>query len=88
MKSACHGENAPRNGRWPLGEAGGGGGPRVLQAPIRQVKRARRLRRAMSLPEVLLWQQLRKRLGAKVQAAVPIGQMTADFACLEHRQII
>jgi very-short-patch-repair endonuclease len=43
----------------------------------------------MSLPEVLLWQQLRKRPGAlKFRKQFPIGEMTVDFACLEQRLII
>jgi very-short-patch-repair endonuclease len=43
----------------------------------------------MSLPEVLLWQQLRKRPAAlKFRKQFPIGEMTVDFACLERRLII
>jgi very-short-patch-repair endonuclease len=43
----------------------------------------------MSLPEVLLWQVLRKRPdGHKFRRQFPIGQLTADFACLERRLII
>jgi len=47
------------------------------------------LRREMSLPEVLLWQQLRKRpAGFKFRRQFPISQITTDFACLEIRLII
>jgi very-short-patch-repair endonuclease len=47
------------------------------------------LRRQMSLPEVLLWQQLRQRPGGlKFRRQFPIGQITADFACLEQHLII
>jgi len=43
----------------------------------------------MSLPEVLLWQQLRKRKeGLKFRKQFPIGEMTVDFACLERRLIV
>src|SRR3954453_295274 len=78
----------PRNGEGYHAQHGGGG-PRILQAPIKQVKRARDLRRKMSLSEVLLWQQLRKRpKGCKFRKQFPIGEMTVDFACLEHRLII
>ena len=43
----------------------------------------------MSLPEVLLWQQLRKRPDAlKFRKQFPIGEMTVDFACLERRLVI
>ena len=80
----------PRNGEGNRSaKPSGGGGPRLLQTPIKQVKRARSLRRQMSLPEVLLWQQLRKRPdGLKFRRQFPIGEMTADFACLDKRLII
>jgi len=78
----------PRNGEGDHAEHGGGG-PRVLQARIKQVKRARKMRREMSLPEVLLWQHLRKRPhDLKFRKQFPIGDMTVDFACLERRLII
>ena len=63
--------------------------PAVLDTPIKQVRRARQLRRQMSLPEVLLWRVLRQRPeGLKFRRQFPIGQITADFACLERRLII
>jgi len=80
----------PRNGEGDRSaKPSGGGGPRILQVPIKQVKRARLLRKTMSLPEVLLWQELRKRPdGLKFRKQFPIGEMTVDFACLERRLII
>ena len=43
----------------------------------------------MSLPEVLLWQALRKRPeGLKFRRQFPVGPITTDFACLERRLII
>jgi len=43
----------------------------------------------MSLPEVLLWQQLRKRpQGLKFRRQFPIADITVDFACLNRRFII
>jgi len=83
----------PRNGEGDHAEHGGGGprrlNPQVLRTPIKQLKRARALRRKMSLPEVLLWQVLRKRPeGLKFRKQFPIGEMTVDFACLERRLII
>jgi very-short-patch-repair endonuclease len=85
----------PRNGEGDRSaQPSGGGGPRrlnprVLRTPIKQVKRARSLRKTLSLPEVLLWQQLRKRPGGlKFRKQFPIGRMTVDFACLERRLII
>ena len=82
------GRNPPRNGEGDRAKRGGGG-PRILHTPIKQVKRARSLRKNMSLPEVLLCQQLRKRPdGHKFRKQFPIGEMTVDFACLERRIII
>jgi very-short-patch-repair endonuclease len=67
----------------------GGGAPAVLRSPIKQVKRARELRRNMSLPEILLWQQLRRRPGGyKFRRQFPVVGLTTDFACLERRLVI
>ena len=78
----------PRSGEGDRAQRGGGG-PRILKTPIEQIKRARSLRREMSLPEVLLWQQLRRRPdGLKFRRQFPIGTITVDFACLERRLII
>ena len=78
----------PRNGEGDHAKHGGGG-PRILQTPIKQVKRARALRREMSLPEVLLWQALRQRPdGLKFRRQFPTDRVTTDFACLSHRLII
>ena len=83
-------QNPPRNGKGDRSaKPSGGGGPRILKVPIKQVKRARKLRQQMSLPEVLLWQQLRKRPGElKFRRQFPISEMTVDFACLDRRLII
>lgn len=81
-------QNPPRNGEGDHAQHGGGG-PRVLQVPIKQVKRARKLRRRLSLPEVMVWQVLRSRPNAlKFRRQFPIGPFTADFACLDRRLII
>ncbi len=80
--------NPPRNGEGDQPKAGGGG-PRVLQSPIKVVKRARRLRKEMSLPEVLLWQELRKRPGGhKFRKQFPQADISIDFACLASRLAI
>ena len=54
-----------------------------MRAPILTFKRARRLRRDMSLPEVLLWRQLRgQRLaGLRFRRQHPIGPYVIDFYC-------
>jgi very-short-patch-repair endonuclease len=78
----------PRNGEGDRAKRGGGG-PRLLKSPIKQVKRARKLRREMSLPEVLLWQVLQTRpAGLKFRRQFPGDRMTVDFACLSHRFIV
>jgi very-short-patch-repair endonuclease len=44
--------------------------------------RARKLRREMSLPEVLLWMQLKERPGGlKFRKQHPFGHYVADFYC-------
>ena len=63
--------------------------PPVLRQPIKQVKRARALRKEMSFPEVLLWVQLQKRPGGhKFRKQVPQKPYTLDFACLKARLCI
>jgi very-short-patch-repair endonuclease len=53
------------------------------------VKRARRLRKEMSLPEVLLWRELQKRPGGfKFRKQFPQGGFAVDFACLGARLAI
>ena len=53
------------------------------------VRRARMLRRSMTLPEVLLWQELRKRpSGFKFRRQHPAGPYILDFACLSAHLVI
>lgn len=53
------------------------------------VRKARRLRKAMSLPEVLLWEQLRKRPGGlKFRRQHPSGPYILDFYCSDARLAI
>jgi very-short-patch-repair endonuclease len=43
----------------------------------------------MTLPEVLLWQQLRKRpSGLRFRRQFPVGGYVLDFACLDRRLAI
>jgi very-short-patch-repair endonuclease len=51
------------------------------------VTRARQLRRQLSLPEGLLWRELRARPGGfKFRRQHPIGPYTLDFFC--HRSAL
>jgi len=53
------------------------------------VTRARRLRRDMSLPEVLLWKHLKGQPdGLKFRRQHPSGELTLDFYCADARLAI
>jgi very-short-patch-repair endonuclease len=66
---------------------GGGGVPKaraseggVPQTQSPRIYAARQLRREMSLPEVMLWQRLRRKAsGMKFRRQHPIGSYVADF---------
>ena len=75
----------PDTGRG-TGEAGGGG-VRTMLRPETVV--ARNLRKDMSLPEVMLWQQLRgRKSGLKFRRQHPIGPYVVDFYCSQASLII
>ncbi|RHW17723.1 endonuclease domain-containing protein [Sphingomonas gilva] len=58
-----------------------------MQRPV--VYAARRLRKTMSLPEVLLWQRLRSRPhGLKFRKQHPIEPYIVDFFCSEAALVI
>jgi very-short-patch-repair endonuclease len=76
----------PGTGRGTIRKANGGGGA-SLRKP--EVYAARKLRRRMSPPEVLLWSQVRRRkLGFKVLRQHPIGSYSADFYIPTARLVI
>ena len=54
-----------------------------MRAPQQTLDRARKLRRAMTLPEVVLWQALRKNrlAGLRFRRQHPIGPYILDFYC-------
>ena len=58
-----------------------------MEAPKLTVERARKLRRKLTLPEVLLWQALRggKLDGARFRRQHPIGSYILDFYCDEAK---
>jgi very-short-patch-repair endonuclease len=68
-------------------KAGGGGGGETLRRPA--VYAARRLRRSMCLPEILLWQRLRgSPEGLAFRKQHPIDPYVADFYCAAARLVI
>jgi len=87
-------ENPPRNGEVAARSADGGAErPRVhhrtIGASARQMERARKLRREMTLSEVLLWRELRgKPLGLKFRRQFAVAGYVADCACLDRRLLI
>jgi very-short-patch-repair endonuclease len=61
----------------------------MLTGPRSSIARARKLRREMSLPEVLLWRELRQRPGGfKFRKQHPAGPYSADFFCHAARLVI
>ncbi|HWK40550.1 MAG TPA: DUF559 domain-containing protein [Croceibacterium sp.] len=60
----------------------GGGGGVALEKSDHDYATARRLRRSLSLPEVLLWRELRRKAGGvKVRRQHPVGRYVVDFYC-------
>jgi very-short-patch-repair endonuclease len=54
----------------------------VITGPTDTLKRARKLRSEMSLPETILWRELRKRPGGfKYRRQHPAGRYILDFYC-------
>jgi very-short-patch-repair endonuclease len=61
----------------------------MLCGPKATVKKARRLRRTMTAPEVILWHRLRRRPGGfKFRRQHPAGAYVLDFLCSESRLAI
>jgi very-short-patch-repair endonuclease len=62
---------------------------RMLRGSAPAIGHARRLRRTLTLPEGLLWRELRKRKqGFKFRRQHPAGPFVLDFACLEAKLAI
>jgi len=76
----------PGTGRGTVRAANGGGGA-TLRKPV--VYLARKLRRQLSPPEVLLWDRLRaSKLGFRVRRQHPIGNYVADFYIPSARLVL
>jgi len=59
------------------------------QKQDRNVSKARALRQDMTLPEVLLWRELRKEpLGVKFRRQHPLGPYVLDFYCPQAKLAI
>ncbi|WP_394889340.1 endonuclease domain-containing protein [Mesorhizobium sp. AaZ16] len=58
-----------------------------MRAPVLTFKRATKLRRDMSLPEVILWEQLRRGGldGMRFRRQHPVGPYVLDFYCAASR---
>jgi very-short-patch-repair endonuclease len=58
-----------------------------MRAPVLTLKRARTLRRKMTLPEVLLWERIRggRLNGLRFRRQHPIGPYILDFYCASAR---
>jgi very-short-patch-repair endonuclease len=60
-----------------------------LGAPDATIRLARALRKEMTLPEVLLWQQLKQQPGGyRFRKQHPLGPYVLDFACIRARLAI
>lgn len=58
----------------------------MINGPRSTVKLSRKLRSEMSLPEVLLWKELRKRPdGFKFRRQHPAGEFVLDFYCAKAK---
>ena len=61
----------------------------MLTGPGATIGKARTLRKEMSLPEVLLWSELRQRPGGfKFRRQHPAGPYILDFACVQSKLAI
>ena len=61
----------------------------TLGASDSTIRKARKLRRAMTLPEVLLWRELQRHPGGYLfRKQHPLGPFVLDFACIRARLAI
>ena len=78
--------NPPRDGEGDRAQRGGGGSGNLRRPAVYD---ARRLRRRMSLPEVLLWQRLKgSPEGIAFRKQHPIDPYVVDFYCSVARLVI
>ena len=79
--------SAPYGGGQTAKRSGGGKGVSHMPAPQPTVTNARRLRKEMSLPELMLWNAIRRGQldGLKFRRQHPIGPFVLDFFCASAR---
>jgi len=64
-------------------------GPKAMRATARSMRSARRLRKQLSLPEMLLWRLLRvNRRELRFRRQHPIGPFVVDFYCPAAKLVI
>ncbi len=64
-------------------------GKKRILAMIKNIERARKLRKNQTPQEIILWSRLRrKQLGYKFTRQKPIGNYIVDFVCFEKKLII
>ncbi len=82
-------QGPPRNGEGDHAQHGGGAGRPTITGTRATVKRARKLRSEMNLPETLLWKELSQRPGGfKFRRQHPAGPYVLDFYCAAVRLAI
>ena len=87
MERVSDTEDPPRDGEGDRAKRGGGGRPPSLRRP--ETYTARRLRREMTLPDVLLWNALRSTdVGRKFRRQHAIKPYVVDFYCASARLAI
>ena len=87
MDRVTNTQDPPRDGEGDRAKRGGGGRPPSLRRP--ETYTARRLRREMTLPEVLLWNALRTNdVGLKFRRQHAIKPHVVDFYCAAARLAI
>nr|WP_295660232.1 DUF559 domain-containing protein [Polymorphobacter sp.] len=60
----------------------------IITGPASTLQNARRLRSEMTLPEVLLWDRLRKSDGPRFRRQHPAGPYILDFFCAKAKLVV
>jgi very-short-patch-repair endonuclease len=79
--------SSPARGRWRREAVTEGEEGVKLGSSKRNRDQARVLRRKMTLPEIILWRELR-RLSVRIRKQVPADPYVLDFYCAKARLVI